>query len=134
MPAKAQVTTLMPIRDMDRAIRFYTKSLGGKLNMRGDGEMKDGWASVTLHAHEFWLIAPSAREKRNLAYTTFQVKSIKNFVGDLLKKGVKFQKAEKSGPETRVEGPISFEPFGAAAFFKDSEGNVLMAWQNTVPM
>ena len=35
------------------------------------------------------------------------------------------------GPKSRVEGPIAFETFGAAAFFKDPEGNLLMIWQNS---
>jgi catechol 2,3-dioxygenase-like lactoylglutathione lyase family enzyme len=134
MASKAKVAILMPIKDMDRAIGFYTKALGGELLMRADGEMKDGWASLKVGAQEFWLIAPSKREKRELAYTTFQVKNIKGFVADLMKQGVKFDKAEKVSKETRVEGPIAYEPFGAAAFFKDSEGNVLMVWQNAPGM
>ncbi|MGI0156233.1 MAG: VOC family protein, partial [Thermoplasmata archaeon] len=64
------MATLMPIRDMKRAIKFYTKSLGGKLRSRGSGEMKNFWASLTLGDHEIWLIAPEKREKRALAYTT----------------------------------------------------------------
>jgi hypothetical protein len=36
--------------------------------------------------------------------------------------------------ETKVEGPIAYESFGASAFFKDSEGNLLMVWQNNPPM
>jgi len=132
MAAKVRVATLMPIRDMDRAIDFYTKQLGAKLTMRGDGAMKDGWASLSLASHEVWLVAPEKREKRTLAYTTFVVTNIKSFVGGLVKKGVKFQKAEKMGPETKIDGPIAFSPWGASAFFKDSEGNVLMAWQDTM--
>ena len=30
---------------------------------------------------------------------------------------------------TKVDGPIAYEEFGASAFFKDSEGNLLMLWQ-----
>ncbi|HTT25339.1 MAG TPA: VOC family protein [Thermoplasmata archaeon] len=134
MASKARVAILTPIKDMDRAIKFYTKSLGGELQMRGQGEMKDGWASVKVGAQEFWLVAPSKREKRELAYTTFQVKDIKKYVAELMDSGVKFDQPEKRSKETRVEGPIAFEPFGAAAFFKDSEGNVLMAWQDAMGM
>jgi catechol 2,3-dioxygenase-like lactoylglutathione lyase family enzyme len=134
MASKARLATLMPIRDMDRAIKFYTKMLGAELQFRGDGEMKDGWASLKLGNHEVWLIAPSKREKRDLAYSTFLVKDIKSFVGELVGNGVKFQKPEKMSKETKVEGPIAFETFGASAFFKDSEGNTLMVWQNSPAM
>ncbi|HLY77357.1 MAG TPA: VOC family protein, partial [Thermoplasmata archaeon] len=59
--------------------------------------------------------------------------NIRTTVGELQRGGVKFQRAEKMGPQTKVEGPIAFESFGASAFFKDSEGNVLMIWQNAPP-
>ena len=134
MAAKATMATLVPIRNMDRAIKFYTKVLGAKLVTRMEGEMKDGFASLTLATHEIWLIAPEKREKRDLAYTAFLVKNIKGFVAGLQKNGVKFQPAQKMGSQTRVEGPIAFEPFGASAFFKDSEGNMFMAWQNSPSM
>ncbi|HZY71037.1 MAG TPA: VOC family protein [Thermoplasmata archaeon] len=130
MAGGMRVATLMPVRKMNRAIKFYTKTLGGKLNARGQGEMKDFWASVNLSGSELWLVAPSEREKRKLAYTTLIVKDIKRTVSGLTKKGVKFDRAERMGKETRVEGPIAFESFGASAFFKDPEGNLLMVWQD----
>jgi len=134
MISKAQLATLVPIRDMNRAIKFYTKSLGGKLRYRGKGAMRDFWATLKLGPNEIWLIAPQKREKRTMAYSTFLVKNIKSAVNELKRKGVKFQRAERMGPETRIEGPIAFESFGASAFFKDSEGNLLMIWQNDPPM
>jgi catechol 2,3-dioxygenase-like lactoylglutathione lyase family enzyme len=134
MASKATLATLLPIRDMDRAIKFYTKTLGGELLFRGQGEMKDGWASLKLAGQEVWLISPSKREKRDLAYTTFLVKNIKSFVSGLESSGVKFQKPEKMSNETKVVGPIAFESFGASAFFKDPEGNLLMVWQNNPSM
>ena len=134
MAAKPRLVTLMPIRNMNRAIKFYTKVLPGKLEYRGQGAMKNFWAGLRVGTHEVWLIAPEKHEKRTLAYTTFLVNNIKGFVRGLQKKGVKFQKAERMSKETKIDGPIAFESFGASAFFKDSEGNVLMVWQNTEPM
>jgi len=43
MLAKASFATLIPVRNMDRAIRFYRKALGGKLNMRAPGKMRNYW-------------------------------------------------------------------------------------------
>ena len=57
------------------------------------------------------------------------VDDIKTAVGELKGKGVKFRRGEKTSKESRVDGPITFEPIGATAFFKDSEGNLLMLWQ-----
>jgi predicted enzyme related to lactoylglutathione lyase len=114
---------------MDRAVKFYTETLGGKLLSRMEGDMKDFWASVKVSKSEFWLITPPEKEKRALAYSAFLVKDIRSAVADLKEKGVKFQRAEKNEMTTKIEGPISFDSVGAVAFFKDSEGNLLMLFQ-----
>jgi predicted enzyme related to lactoylglutathione lyase len=130
MVSGIRVVTLIPIRNMSRAIKFYTKTVGGKLVMRGTGQMRNFWARLRLGQDEVWLIAPQKREKRTLSYTTFVVKNIKGFVGGLLRKGVKFQRAERMGPKSKIAGPIATDPMGSSAFFKDSEGNLMMVWQN----
>ena len=61
--------TLIPVKNMDRAVKFYTETLGGKLLQRMEGEMKDFWASLQLCGCEFWLVAPEEREKRALPCT-----------------------------------------------------------------
>jgi catechol 2,3-dioxygenase-like lactoylglutathione lyase family enzyme len=124
----------MPIRKMDRAIAFYTTKLGGRVLYRGQGPMKNLWASLKVGGTEVWFVAPEVREKRKLSYHTFVVKDIKRFVASLKRRGVKFERATPMSKEAKVEGPIAFETFGAAAFFKDPEGNLLMAWQNFPPM
>ena len=134
MLSTADHATLVPVRNMSRAIKFYTETLGGKVTFRGEGDMKDSWASLELGKANFWLITPETWEKRTLSYSVFLVKNIKKVVEGLQEKGVKFQKAEKMSKDTKIEGPIAFESFGASAFFKDSEGNLLMVWQNNPPM
>jgi predicted enzyme related to lactoylglutathione lyase len=134
MFSSAGYATLIPVRNMSRAVKFYTDTLGGKLTFRGEGDMKESWASVKLGKEDFWLTKPENWEKRTLSYSVFLVKNIKGVVNELQGKGVKFQKAEKMSKETKVEGPIAYESFGASAFFKDSEGNLLMVWQNNPPM
>jgi len=130
----SRLVTFVPIKDMKRAIKFYTHVLGAKLMYQGEGEMRDTFASVKVGRNEFWLIVPSAKEKRELAYTAFHVKDIRAVVKDLRKRGLSFKRAERMGPDTKVEGPLAIEPFGISAFFKDSEGNLLMIWQNIPPM
>jgi predicted enzyme related to lactoylglutathione lyase len=130
MLSRANFATLVPIRNMDRALRFYTKTLGGSLNIRATGEMKNSWASVNVGKAEFWLVRPEKHEKRELAYSVFAVKDIKTTVAGLKKKRVKFLRAERMGADSKVEGPISYSPYGAGAILKDSEGNLVMLWQN----
>ena len=130
MLSKSSFATLIPIRNMNRAIKFYKQALGGSLNMRAPGEMRNYWASVNVGKTEFWLVRPDKHEKRELAYSTFIVKDIKKTAAGLKKKRVKFLPGEKMGGDSRVEGPIVYSPYGAAAMFKDSEGNLFMLWEN----
>jgi catechol 2,3-dioxygenase-like lactoylglutathione lyase family enzyme len=134
MFSKARFATMIPVRKMDRAIKFYTEALGGKVTYKGEGEMKDSFASVKVAGQDFWLITPSAWEKRELSYSVFMVDDIRAVVQELRGRGVRFQRAERMTKETKIEGPIAFETFGASAFFKDTEGNLLMVWQNNPPM
>lgn len=131
MLSKANFATITPVRNMDRAIKFYTKTLGGKLEARAEGDMKDIWASIKVGKSVFWL-GPRSPELKKLdfAFSTFVVKDIKAEVADLRKRGTKFQRAEKMNGTTKIEGPIAYSEFGASAFFNDSEGNLLMLWQN----
>jgi len=126
---KAGFVTLVPVKKMDRAIKFYTEGLGGKVVSKGQGEMEDSWASVKVGRNEFWLVTPESWEKRELAYNAFVVDDIKQAVADLRRRGVKFSRAEKMGPNSKIDGPIASDEWGAEAFFKDSEGNQLMLYQ-----
>jgi len=121
--------TLVPVRNMDRAVKFYTETLGGKLLHRMEGDMKDFWASVEVSGSDFWLVSPEEREKRELAYSVFMVDDINGIVAKLKGKGVKFNRGEKTDKDSRVDGPITYDSAGAEAFFKDSEGNLLMLYQ-----
>ncbi|MCI4372435.1 MAG: VOC family protein [Thermoplasmata archaeon] len=134
MVAGTRLTTMIPVRNMNRAVKFYTKAVGAKLEFRGRGQMKNLWASLTIGDSGVWLIVPEKHEKRNLAYTAFVVKNIKGFVKKLQGNGVKFQRAQPMGKNTKVVGPIAFDPFGASAFFRDSEGNSMMVWQESPDM
>jgi uncharacterized glyoxalase superfamily protein PhnB len=130
MPSSPSFVTLVPIRNMTRAIRYFTKQLGGKLVMRGTGDMRDGWASMRIAGHDVWLIAPDARESRKLAYTSLVVKDAKRYVKTLQQRGVKFQRAERMGPEWKIDGPLMISPYGSMAYFKDPEGNLWMVFES----
>jgi catechol 2,3-dioxygenase-like lactoylglutathione lyase family enzyme len=130
MPTPTRLITLVPIRKMNRAVKFYTEKLGAKVVMRGTGAMKELWSALSLAGSDIWLVHPSVREKRKLAYQTLLVPDIKKFVRALQTKGVKFDKAERTSKDTRLDGPIAHEGWGSSAYFRDPEGNLLMVWQN----
>src|SRR5579872_6549805 len=130
---KAGFATFITIKDMERAIKFY-KKLGGKVQSRASGDMKDSWASLKIGREEFWLVKPPGRQpkKPDLAFNAFIVKDLRKEVQDLRKKGVRFQKAEKMDESsTIIDGVISAGAFGSTSFFNDSEGNLMMLWQNS---
>jgi uncharacterized glyoxalase superfamily protein PhnB len=129
MANSVNFVTLVPIRNMSRAIRFYTKQLGGQVTMRGTGEMKNDWASMRIAGHDVWLVNPEKREKRSLAYMTLLVKDAKRYVRALQKRKVKFERAQRMGPGSTVEGPLTVSPYGSSAFFKDPEGNLWMVFE-----
>ena len=85
---------------------------------------------LSVGKSEFWLVRPEKNEKRDLAYSAFVVKDIKEIVDGLKRKRVRFLPAERMGADSKVDGPISYSPYGAAAILKDSEGNLLMLWEN----
>ena len=127
---KAGFATITPVKNMDRAIKFYTKTLGGRLEMRATGNMKDIWASIKLGKQSFWLGPRDPKLKKlDFAFSTFIVQDIRAEVRSLRSRGARFQRAEKMNG-AKVDGPISFSEYGASAFFNDSEGNLLMLWQN----
>ncbi len=129
MLPKPTHVSLIPIKNMNRAIKFYTNALSAVVNMRGTGDMKDGWASISVGKAELWLIVPAKRESMKFAYNVFKVKNIRTAVKSLRNRSVKFETAEEMGPGSKVDGPITYSPYGASAFFKDSEGNMLMLFQ-----
>lgn len=129
MAFKAEHVTLIPVKNMTRALRFYTKALGGKVRMRGTGAMRNSWAHLRVAGAEIWLVNPELREKRTLAYSTLLVKNIRKAVKQLRRAGARFQRATRSGGMDRIEGPIAFGRDGATAFFQDTEGNLLMLFQ-----
>jgi catechol 2,3-dioxygenase-like lactoylglutathione lyase family enzyme len=128
---KAGFATLIAVKNMDRALNFYTKRLGAKLQMRAHGQMKNMWASIKFGKEDFWLIHPPGppAKKLDLAFSAFIVKDVKKEVAELRKKGVRFQRAEKMDANTVVDGAVATDPYGSTAFFNDSEGNLLMLWQ-----
>lgn len=134
MWSKVPLVTLVPVKDLNRAIKFYTKTLGAELEARGRGQMRNLWAGLSIGPNLVWLVGGQKPEKRELAYSVFLVKNLRRTVKKLQGRGLRFQRAEKTGDRTRIEGVIAWERWGGAAFFKDSEGNLMMVWENIPPM
>ncbi len=105
----------LPVRDIDRAIDFYTNKLGWEKTMdapMGEGMRwvtvapKGGQASFTLS-----LTDEAIEEPENFVRVIFEVDDVTAACNDLQRRGV------------TISEPPRTEPWGGWAMIKDSEGN-----------
>jgi len=118
----------LPARDIERARRFYEGALGFEPEMVTT-------AGVLYNARgSRVLLYPSTFAGTNQATACgFEVDDLPAMVAELKGRGVKFEEYEVPGYKT-VDGIVS-GPEGDAAWFKDTEGNIvgLFQPQKTMP-
>lgn len=117
-----QVAGMIPAADMERATKFYTETLGLEVDPSG------GEGATVLRSADGTSIAiyqtPSAGKAAH-TLAAWNVGDVKAAVEELKGKGVTFEEYDmpELGIKT-VEG-IATLPVGTAAWFRDSEGNIL---------
>ena len=119
MLSNSMVTATLPAKNIERAKKFYSDKLGFK-----PGETyPDG--SILYHCKgSAFLLYPSefAGTAKNTALG-WQIDDVDKEVKDLRSKGVVFEDYDMPGLKT-VNGVATMGDF-KAAWFKDSEGNIL---------
>jgi predicted enzyme related to lactoylglutathione lyase len=119
MIAGTQVTTILPVTDISRARRFYEQQLG-----LGTG--RDGPMGEVLFESSGARIALSPRDEPTHAQHTalsFEVEDIAREVTELEARGVRFEDYDL--PSLKTVGHICDLGAERAAWFKDTEGNIL---------
>jgi catechol 2,3-dioxygenase-like lactoylglutathione lyase family enzyme len=118
----AQASTTLPAEDLKRARAFYEEKLGLETELRDD--MPEG---LFVHAGKGSLIVLYQRGRATAENTalTFEVDDLEATVSDLRSHGVKLE--EYDFPGLKTEGGIATREADRAAWFKDSEGNILCA-------
>ena len=108
---------VLPVKDLDRAIEFYTKKLGWEVTM--DAPMGEGarWVTVAPKGEktEFSLMVEGPEFSRKAGENSgiiIEVDDVRASHTALEASGVEFTEAPR------------VEPWGGWAMFKDSEGNV----------
>jgi len=128
MLSRAPVTTILPVKDMNRARGFYEKVLGLKpLGFAADGNYIfacEGEATIAL------IIKPEGTKSQHTAIS-FEVKDAMAEVKELEKRGVVFEDYDLPGLKT-VEH-VCVLGSDRAAWFKDTEGNILCVHQSGTP-
>ena len=113
----------IPVRDLARARRFYEQTLGFKLEAEVAGGVHYAFAGGTGC---FLYPTPNAGSSQ-VSQAFWQVDDIEREVADLKARGVVFEDYDMPGKD----GLGIVNQGGArAAWFKDSEGNIMAVIQN----
>ena len=120
MLTKAAVTTMLPVKDLNRAREFYEKKLGLKpLGSRQDGKfLFAGGDGGTLA-----LFPKPEGTKAEHTAVSFLVKDIAREIKELEARGVVFE--DYDFPGLKTENHVCVLDSEKAAWFKDTEGNYL---------
>ena len=120
MLKKTHVTVTVPVVDLKRAESFYENKLG----LDKKGVDPSGAVLLSTGETEIELYKGSAPPRADHTVMSFGVLNIENEIRDLEGKGVKFE--DYNLPDFKTDANHIFRQNGdKAAWFKDSEGNVL---------
>lgn len=131
MIAHSPLTTMLPVIDLNRARDFYENKLGlqgGQLKSDGKFAYRCGGATLALFPK------PGGTKAEHTA-VSFQVPDIAAAIAALKTKGVVFEDYDYPGLKT--VGHVCVLGSEKAAWFKDSEGNLLclhedLAWSDPI--
>lgn len=113
----------IPVKDISRARQFYEQKLGFTPKEVAGGIVYE----FGDHTACFMYLTPNAgTSKASQAF--WQVEDIEREVAELRSRGVKFEEYDMPGLKTR--NGISTEDGVKAAWFKDTEGNIMALIQN----
>ena len=127
MLGSSQVFSTMPAVDIQRAVDFYTRVLGLKYVQIPDAEggaMFEAGSGTSIFLYE--------REVTKAEHTaaTFSVDDIESIVEGLAGRGVIFEQYDLGEIKTDQRG-IAVMGDTKAAWFKDSEGNIIAVMSQT---
>jgi len=119
MLTTAPVTTMLPVRDLDRARAFYEGKLGLKpVGLRPDGKFTYDCGGATLA-----LFPKEGGTKADHTAVSFRVADIAASIAELERAGVKFE--DYDFPGLKTVGHVCVLGAEKAAWFLDTEGNIL---------
>jgi catechol 2,3-dioxygenase-like lactoylglutathione lyase family enzyme len=114
-----KVHPTLPAMDLDRARKFYRETLGFEVEQENPAAIMFSSAGGTR------LTVFSTPNPNRAGHTQagWEVKDIEGVVRDLMDKGIAFE--EYDLPTLKTVNGVAETPAGKAAWFKDSEGNLL---------
>lgn len=127
MLSDSPVTTMLPVKDMDRARAFYE----GRLGLAPGGFRPDGKFVYAVAGSTLALFPKPEGTRADHTAISFRVADIAATVDQLKRAGVVFEDYDFPGLKTVDHVCV----LGAekAAWFKDTEGNFLCIHEDIVP-
>lgn len=117
---RSALTTMLPVRDLERARRYYSEVLGLEPEgLRPDGKFVFRCGNGALLA----LFPKPEGTKAEHTAVSFQVQDITAAIGALTQRGVVFHDYDLPG--FRTVGHVCVLGSEKAAWFSDPEGNIL---------
>ena len=116
----SKVTPQCPVSDIDRARSFYADKLG----LTPAGENPGGLVYTTDGGTTFFLYQTEYAGQAGHTIAQWHVSSVEDEVRELRAKGLEFEHYDMPG--VSWDGDVArIEGMGSAAWFKDSEGNIM---------
>jgi catechol 2,3-dioxygenase-like lactoylglutathione lyase family enzyme len=115
----SQVTCMLPVKDMERARRFYEQQLG----LVPQGLKPDGKFIYRCGGTELALFPKPDGTQATHTAVSFKVEHIGAAVGELERRGVRF--ADYDLPGLKTVEHVCVLGAEKAAWFEDPEGNIL---------
>jgi predicted enzyme related to lactoylglutathione lyase len=118
MLEQSPIHAYVPVSDLNRARKFYEQTLG----IPAKEEFADG-VIYECGGTSFYMYISGGAGTSLASQAFWAVKDIETEVAELKKRGVVFEEYDMPGMKT-VNG-IATTPAAKAAWFKDSEGNIM---------
>ncbi|MEA2683424.1 MAG: hypothetical protein QOK05_1752 [Chloroflexota bacterium] len=115
---EGKMHTALPVKDLDRARRFYSQKLGLE-----PAEDNPGGLLYRLDDGAAFLLYPSAYAPGGHTQANIAVPDVVRLVAQLRARGVEFEDYDLPGLKT--EDGVAVAGPHVSAWFKDSEGNLL---------
>lgn len=127
MLTNSPIRPTIPVADLNRAKKFYEITLGLKSVPDNNNETTPGVAVFECGNSTLIELYQRSPSKADHTVATFEVSNIEEEVNVLRGKGVNFE--EYDMPEIKTQNGIATQGSMKAAWFKDSEGNILCIHQ-----
>jgi predicted enzyme related to lactoylglutathione lyase len=125
MLQKSPMYAYIPVKDISRARNFYEQKLGFKPSREAAGGIHYEFANGT----ECFMYPTPYAGTSKASQAFWQVDDIEREVAELKAKGVNFE--EYDMPDIKTKDGIAIGGGAKAAWFKDTEGNLLAIVQST---